>query len=114
MTEKEKMLSGAMYNPSDPELTKARNRVRLLFHKFNSLSEIDLEERQKTLYQIFENAGENLFVEPPFYCDYGSNIKAGKNLYEFQLLHFGCCRSYYWRQLHVCTKCSNLHCNPST
>jgi maltose O-acetyltransferase len=87
MTEKEKMLSGAMYNPSDPELTKARNRVRLLFHKFNRLSEIDLEERQKTLYQIFENAGENLFVEPPFYCDYGSNIKAGKNLF----MNFNCC-----------------------
>ncbi|MEN3324717.1 sugar O-acetyltransferase [Mariniflexile soesokkakense] len=87
MTEKEKMLAGSMYNPSDPELAKARHRVRLLFYKFNNLSELHLEVRQKILYQIFENAGENLFVEPPFHCDYGSNIKAGKNLF----MNFNCC-----------------------
>ncbi len=87
ITEKEKMLAGEMYNPSDPELTKARHRVRLLFHNFNNLSDAHLEERQKVLYQIFENAGENLCVEPPFRCDYGSNIKAGKNLF----LNFNCC-----------------------
>ncbi|OBQ57312.1 sugar O-acetyltransferase [Tamlana sp. s12] len=87
MTEKDKMLAGAMYSPSDPELAKARHLVRLLFHKFNSLSELDLEERQATLYKILPNAGENLFIEPPFHCDYGSNIKAGKNLF----MNFNCC-----------------------
>lgn len=87
MPEKEKMLAGYMYNPSDSDLVKERHRVRLLFHKFNSLSEIHLKERQKILYQIFENAGDNLFVEPPFHCDYGSNIKAGKNLF----MNFNCC-----------------------
>lgn len=87
ITEKQKMLAGEMYNPSDSGLMKERHRARLLFHKFNSLSDAHLEERQKVLYQIFENAGENLFVEPPFYCDYGSNIKAGKNLF----MNFNCC-----------------------
>lgn len=87
ITEKQKMLAGEMYNPSDSALMKERHRARLLFHKFNSLSDAHLEERQKVLYQIFENAGENLFVEPPFYCDYGSNIKAGKNLF----MNFNCC-----------------------
>ncbi|WP_067144802.1 sugar O-acetyltransferase [Pseudotamlana agarivorans] len=87
MTEKDKMLAGHMYSPSDPELVKARHEVRLLFHKFNILSELDLEERQATLYKILPNAGENLFIEPPFHCDYGSNIKAGKNLF----MNFNCC-----------------------
>ncbi|WP_317048443.1 sugar O-acetyltransferase [Confluentibacter sediminis] len=87
MTEKQKMLAGEMYNPSDPELMKERHRVRLLFHKFNSLSEEHMEERNKVLYEIFEGAGENLFVEPPFHCDYGSNIKVGHNVF----MNFNCC-----------------------
>ncbi|MBU2950766.1 sugar O-acetyltransferase [Tamlana agarivorans] len=87
MTEKDKMLAGEMYSPTDPELAKERHQVRLLFHKFNSLSELDLEERQKVLKKIIPNSGENLFIEPPFHCDYGSNIKAGKNLF----MNFSCC-----------------------
>ena len=61
MTEREKMLAGEMYSPTDPELMKERHKVRLLFHKFNSLSEAHLEERQKVLCQILENAGENVY-----------------------------------------------------
>ncbi|WP_228530281.1 sugar O-acetyltransferase [Tamlana sp. I1] len=87
MTEKEKMLAGELYAPTDPDLVKERHAVRLLFHEFNSLSEKDLERRQKVLYKIIPDAGENLFIEPPFHCDYGSNIKAGKNLF----MNFSCC-----------------------
>jgi maltose O-acetyltransferase len=87
MTEKQKMLAGEMYNPADSELIKARYRTRLLFHKFNSLSEEYLEERTKVMYEIFTAAGDNLFVEPPFYCDYGSNIKLGNNVF----MNFNCC-----------------------
>jgi maltose O-acetyltransferase len=87
MTEKQKMLAGEMYSPTDPELMKERHRVRLLFHKFNSLSEVDMEQRTNVLYGIFLNAGENLFIEPPFHCDYGSNIKVGNNVF----MNFNCC-----------------------
>ena len=87
MTEKEKMLAGKMYNPSDPDLVKERYNVRLWFHEFNSLSEKHLNERQKILHKILPNTCENLFVEPPFHCDYGSNIIAGKNLF----MNFNCC-----------------------
>lgn len=44
MTEKQKMLAGEMYNPSDPELTKERQTVRLLFQEFNSLNENQAEK----------------------------------------------------------------------
>lgn len=87
MTEKEKMLAGEMYNPSDPDLEKARHKVRLRFHKFNSLSEEHLTLRQDILSKIIPNAGKNLFVEPPFHCDYGSHITAGENLF----MNFSCC-----------------------
>lgn len=86
MTEKEKMLAGIMYNPSDPELTEARYKARLLFQKANGLSEIQKKERD-AIFNTLLNADENLWIEPPFYCDYGSNIKAGKNLF----MNYGCC-----------------------
>ncbi len=87
MTEKEKMLAGLMYNPSDPELVKARHRVRLLFQEFNNLSELHLNKRTSLLYKIFNNPGKNVFVEPPFRCDYGTNITVGDNVY----MNFNCC-----------------------
>lgn len=87
MSEKEKMLAGKMYDPSNPDLEKERHTVRLLFHEFNSLSKKHLTHRQNILYKIIPNAGENLFIEPPFHCDYGSHIKAGKNLF----MNFSCC-----------------------
>ena len=69
MTEKEHMLAGNMYNPMDEQLVKERHQARLLFHKINSLNDDSKEERNKLLYQLIENAGKNLLIEPPFYCD---------------------------------------------
>jgi len=87
MTEKEHMLAGNMYNPMDEQLVKERHQARLLFHKINSLNDDSKEERNKLLYQLIENAGKNLLIEPPFYCDYGYNIKTGDNVF----MNFNCC-----------------------
>ncbi|GGZ73567.1 sugar O-acetyltransferase [Algibacter mikhailovii] len=87
MTEKEKMIAGKLYNPSDEELSQDRYESRLLQNKFNSLGEVNNMERENVMKTLIKNAGENLYIEPPFYCDYGYNIKAGKNLY----MNFNCC-----------------------
>ncbi|MFB9053372.1 sugar O-acetyltransferase [Formosa undariae] len=86
MTEREKMLAGELYRPSDPDLTAERLRARLLFQKANSITE-DYKEERNVIYNELLDCGENLWIEPPFYCDYGSNIKAGKNLF----LNYNCC-----------------------
>ncbi|MBT8189850.1 MAG: sugar O-acetyltransferase [Saprospiraceae bacterium] len=80
-SEKEKMLSGALYNALDPTLTKERYRARMLFQKINSLTEDKKEERDKCFYELFGKAGKNLWIEPPFYCDYGYNIMVGDNCF---------------------------------
>jgi maltose O-acetyltransferase len=69
ITEKQKMLAGEMYNPSDSALIKERHREPMLFHKFNSFSSEYLKERQKILLQILENAYIKLSIELSFYCD---------------------------------------------
>ncbi len=87
MTEKEKMLSGELYNAADPELVAERHRARLLFQKINSMDEDAKKERRRLLYELMPNAGKGLWIEPPFYCDYGYNIETGTNVF----FNFNCC-----------------------
>jgi maltose O-acetyltransferase len=87
MTEKEKMIAGELYDPTDKELVDERYKARVLMHKINTLSIDHIKERDKAVHQLLSNAGENTYIEPPFYCDYGSNIKAGKKFYT----NFNCC-----------------------
>jgi len=87
MTEKEKMLSGNLYNAGDSELSLERQKARLLFQKINSLGENNKQERNKLFYELFGKAGKCLWVEPPFYCDYGYNVSVGENVF----FNFNCC-----------------------
>ncbi len=87
MTEKEKMLSGEMYNAADPELVQERHMARLLFQQINALGEDSLKERRQLLKKLLPNTGKGLWIEPPFYCDYGYNIHTGKNVF----FNFNCC-----------------------
>jgi len=87
MTEKEKMLSGMLYNPNDPELLSERHRARLLFQKINNTSEDHIKERNSLIYELIGERGKGLYIEPPFYCDYGTNIKFGNRVF----INFNCC-----------------------
>jgi maltose O-acetyltransferase len=80
-SEKEKMLSGELYNPLDPQLLAERQRVRLLFKAFNDTGDDQQAERLRLLQEIIPMAGKELWIEPPFYCDYGSNITIGNHVF---------------------------------
>ena len=41
----------------------------------------DIEARKGLLRKIFGNIKDCIFVEQPFYCDYGYNISVGENFY---------------------------------
>ncbi|HYE73631.1 MAG TPA: sugar O-acetyltransferase [Blastocatellia bacterium] len=80
-SEKGKMLSGELYDPLDPELIAERRRARLLFKSLNDTRVDQQEERARILKELIPNAGEGLWIEPPFYCDYGSNITIGEKTF---------------------------------
>lgn len=80
-SEWEKMVSGQLYDPRDPALASARRRARNLLKALNDSSDAETEERARILGELFGAAGEGPWVEPPFFCDYGSNITVGKNVY---------------------------------
>jgi maltose O-acetyltransferase len=80
-SEREKMLAGELYNALDPELVTARNRARDLCQALNRSREEDVEERRRILQDLFGNGGDSVWMQPPFYCDYGSNIELGERVF---------------------------------
>ncbi|WP_181349277.1 sugar O-acetyltransferase [Thalassobacillus sp. CUG 92003] len=80
-TEKEKMLTGELYHAGDDELTTERMRARKLTRLLNLSKETEDHHRLQTLRQLFGAVGEDVFIEPPFYCDYGYNIQVGDGFF---------------------------------
>ncbi len=80
-SEKEKMLAGELYDPFDPELAQARERARDLIQTLNTTRESEQEARRRILIELFGKGGESVWMQPPFYCDYGSNIQLGERVY---------------------------------
>ena len=80
-TEKDKMLSGDLYLATDPQLTRERRRTRILLRKYNKSSDDETDLRQQVLGELIPGHGPDLWIEPPFYCDYGSNISVGDKVF---------------------------------
>jgi maltose O-acetyltransferase len=75
-SEKEKMLTGEMYDASDPVLLKERQKARGLTHKLNYTEYGSKFAYQKILNTLLPNSATDIDIEPPFFCDYGYNIYA--------------------------------------
>lgn len=80
MSEKRKMLNGEFYT-DDNELVSNRNRARELTGQYNISHPTDLRLRNNILKRLFKILGKNAYIEPPFICDYGSQIEWGENSY---------------------------------
>ena len=80
-TEKEKMLAGELYNALDKQLSGERLQTRLLIKKLNDTREDEEDARTSILRELIPNAGSGLWLQPPFYCDYGSNILIGEKVF---------------------------------
>jgi maltose O-acetyltransferase len=92
-TELEKMLSGELYDASDPTLLSLRNKARALFAQFNSTPYDDELRRQVLLSQLLGPLGGNVNIQPPFYCDYGTHISIGANGFiNFNCIFLDCAR----------------------
>ncbi len=80
-TEREKMLAGELYDPLDTELVALRERARDLCWDLNATRESDQEIRRETLKQLFGQGGDSVWMQPPFYCDYGCHIHLGERVF---------------------------------
>lgn len=80
-TEKEKMLAGEPYQASDPELLAERLHARELCQTLAALSPRAPEAEKTDLLTRLFGAPTDVDITPPFFCDYGYNIRLGKNVY---------------------------------
>ena len=80
-TERQKMLAGELYNPHDPELMALRERARDLCQALNATRESQQAERRRIMQDLFGAGGDSAWMQPPFYCDYGSNIHLGTRVF---------------------------------
>lgn len=81
MTEKQKMLNGDNYDSRDKELLNMYHRARKLLQKYNNLDSEQIIEREQILKELFGYAGTGIWIEAPFFCDYGENISIGENTF---------------------------------
>jgi len=75
------MLAGELYDAFDPELVRGRERARDLCGDLNATREKDQELRRRILRELFGKGGDSVWMQPPFYCDYGTNIELGERVY---------------------------------
>lgn len=80
------MLAGALYRPADPDLVAARLRCVRLVRAYNAGDPADEARRAELLAELLGAAGPGCAVMPPFACDYGWNIRLGRNAF----LNYGC------------------------
>ncbi|KAF9199821.1 hypothetical protein BGZ49_010017 [Haplosporangium sp. Z 27] len=89
-TQKQRMLDTKFYDAGDPLLVYERQRARDIVRLYNNTtanSPLELLKRQSLLFLLTRGRiGTGCWIEPPFSCDYGSNITMGKNVY----MNFNC------------------------
>jgi maltose O-acetyltransferase len=92
-TEQEKMLAGELYDPLDPALVRARDRARDLCQELNATREAEQDRRRHILKELLGAGGDDVWMQPPFFCDYGANILLGKRcFFNFNCVVLDVCR----------------------
>ncbi|MEN3614386.1 sugar O-acetyltransferase [Plantactinospora sp. ZYX-F-223] len=80
-SQRERMLAGDLYRADDPELVALARRAALLVQRYNSTAADRPEQHEALLRELLGAVGEQVVVRPPFYCDYGSQIRLGDRSY---------------------------------
>jgi maltose O-acetyltransferase len=78
-SERERMLAGELYDPTDAELVAARALARERCAALNA--SLQTHDGSDLLRQLFARGGESALLQPPFFCDYGTNIELGERVF---------------------------------
>ena len=74
--------SGMLYI-SDESIFEQQKKARRITQILNTIDRSDFQGIADIIKELFGKTGENVFVNPPFYCDYGSNIEIGSNFFAY-------------------------------
>jgi maltose O-acetyltransferase len=85
-SEKEKMLAGQLYHAGDAELQADAAKAKAWMSRYNASIAAPADERRRLLRELLAAVGDGAVVRPPFFCDYGYNIRLGEGVF----LNFNC------------------------
>lgn len=80
-TEKEKMLAGDLYLPSDPEIQAELAATKHWLVRYNGSLALSPDERRQILAERLGAVGRGSVIRPPFFCDYGFNVRVGEDVF---------------------------------
>ncbi|MBK6459305.1 MAG: sugar O-acetyltransferase [Gemmatimonadetes bacterium] len=80
-SQRDRMLSGEPYNSRDPELLALAHRARALLATFAALPSTDTDGRHRVLADLLGSVGDGVWIEPPFFCDYGAHVTIGSGTF---------------------------------
>ncbi|NHZ80294.1 sugar O-acetyltransferase [Massilia sp. CCM 8695] len=86
LSEKQKMLAGEAYRFSDPEIQADHAAAKAWMVRYNAALAEPAPARHVLLAEGLGEVGEGAAIRPPFHCDYGYNIRLGKDVF----LNFNC------------------------
>lgn len=79
---KEKIHTGELYLPNNPEILSEQQQYLERLYDFNLTRPSEAEKRQKMLKEMFAEIGEGCYIEPPFHANFGGkNVHFGKGVY---------------------------------
>ena len=73
----ERMLAGEPYIADDPRIAEAAHTAMDLMSAYNATSSRQEPLRRRLLEQLLGSLGQDTVIRPPFYVDYGTNIRIG-------------------------------------
>jgi len=85
-TEKQKMLAGELYHANDTEIVADSLKAHNWCARFNASLGATTPERHALLGEIIGHVGDGVDIRPPFYIDYGYNIRIGAGVF----MNFNC------------------------
>jgi maltose O-acetyltransferase len=85
-SEKDKMLAGALYDASASEIRAELDATHKWLARYNAALDMVASDRQALLKERLAAVGDGSTIRPPFYCDYGFNIRLGAGVF----LNFNC------------------------
>ena len=82
MAMKDRMHTGALYLPGDDEIMNRQQLCLDRLYEFNHTRPTEMDKRQALMKEMFAELGENCYIEPPFYSNFGgAHVHLGNHVY---------------------------------
>ena len=75
------MIQGEFYNPRDPELLALARATRAALAGFAAIAADEPEARLRAMRTILGGAEDGVWIEPPFFCEYGRHVTIGADTF---------------------------------